>query len=271
MRCNCIVKKYPNGDISVKKTKFVFVKDDNKNVFSDVCLYDSMHNGNYISPKKAYLEEEYRTLYLNSKVKDNLIKTKEKIYDLANANEWNYFVTLTFSADKCDRYSFNQTSKKVREFFKNYRQRKDKAMKYLIVHETHKDGAYHYHGLLQLNNLDTLKNSGHSTRKGQIIYNWHSYKLGFSTVTEIDNLDASRWYITKYLDKDMDKDYVKGQRRFYYSQNCVKPTKDVAFNYNVDGFDFCYETEYSVGYERRERLYIDKMIDYFGNIEILED
>lgn len=270
MKVNSKIKIFPNGDIKVKKTKFCYEIGGSKNVFNDVCLHDSMHRSNYISPSKAYFNEEYDAIKRSQKVKDNLVKTKEKIYDLANANEWNYFVTLTFSSEKCDRYSFDETSKKVRQFFNNYRKRKDKDMKYLLVHETHKDGAYHYHGLIYLNNTDTLIDSGKTTKNDDTIYNWHSYKLGFSTVTEIKDLMATKFYILKYLDKDIDKDYVKGQRRFYYSQNLNKPTVESAFDYNVENFDFVYESEYSIGYEFVQELHERKIMDYFENIQFLD-
>lgn len=271
MRCNSKVKMFPNGDIKVRKTKFIYEIGGADNVYSDVHLYDSMHGMDYIPTRKAYLTEEYQLLKRQQKVRDNLIKTKEKIYDLANANEWNYFVTLTFSSEVCDRYSFDVTSKKIRKFMNNYKNRYDNCLKYLLVHECHKDGAYHYHGLLYLSNLDTLVDSKHKTKKGDKIYNWHSYKLGFSTVTDIKDFEAVKYYILKYIDKDIEKDYVKGQRRFYYSANLNKPTIESHFDYDVSNFDVVYESEYSLGYEFCQHKHIEKIVDYFGNIDILND
>lgn len=247
MKCNSIVKKYPNGTLKVKKTKFFFEcgsKQRQDMRYADNSDYaialDRMHKLNY----------EDRENYLTDKVKDNMIKTKEKIYDIANSNEFNYFITLTYSSEKCDRFSFEETSKKVRKFMNNYKNKNDDKLKYLLVHECHKNGAYHYHGLVYLSDESKLVDSTKRDNKKRIIYNWQSWKNGFSTVTKIDNLEACRNYVLKYIEKDLDKDYVKGQRRFYYSKNCSKPVKENTIDYDVTGLELLYESQFSIGYQK---------------------
>lgn len=247
MKCNSIVKSYPSGLVKVKKTKFQFEVGSKQR--KDMIPCDNSDYGKAMAQLHHADYEMDREMYLSEKVKDNQLKTKEKIYDIANSNEWNYFITLTYSADKCDRYSFQETSKKVRQFMNNYRKRKDSTLKYLLVHEMHKDGAFHYHGLISISDDVSMVDSGKTDNKDRIIYHWQSWKNGYSTVTKIDNLDACRNYILKYIDKDIDKEYVKGQRRFYYSQNCAKPTKEAVMDYPTFGMDLAYETQYSIGYQ----------------------
>lgn len=263
MKCDSIIKKYPNGLLKVKKTKFRFEVGSRQR--KDLRYYD---NSDY---SKA-LEEKYLASrdndfdfdsYSKEKAKDFMVKTKENIYDIANCNDWNYFITLTFSSEKCDRYSFEETSKKVRKFFNNYKNRYDKELKYLLVHECHKDNAYHYHGLLYLSDDSYMVDSTKRDNKDRVIYNFQKWKNGFSTATKIDDLDACRNYILKYIEKDIDKDYVKGQRRYYYSQNCLKPTREVALDYSVFGMDLAYESKYSIGYQTEKSL-SERVYDRLG-------
>lgn len=190
------------------------------------------------------------------KVLYNIAKTRNKIFDIASANDFNFFITLTYDSKKCDRYSFQECSKKVRKFMNHFKnEHKDDCpnFKYLLVHEQHKDGAYHYHGLIYLDKIDTLRLADHQPRGCKYpVYNWGRWKNGFSTVTEIQDKDATRKYILKYISKNIDEDYVKGQRHFYYSQNCAKPVIDKLMITNDDIlalYDEVYDTDRSTGYE----------------------
>lgn len=266
MKCNSIVKKYPTGLVKVKKTKFNFEAGSRQR--KDLHYSDNSEYTKALEKKRlARYDNDFDfSQYSKGKAKDFMIKTKENIYDIANCNEWNYFITLTYASEKCDRYSFEECSKKARQFMNNYRKRKDNDLKYLLVHEMHKDGAYHFHGLVYLSDDSTMSDSGKRDKKNRIIYNWLSWKNGFSTVTKIDNIDACRNYILKYIEKDIDKDYVKGQRRYYYSQNCLKPQRQVALDYSIFGMDLAYESKYSIGYQTEKSL-SERVYDKLG-IEI---
>lgn len=210
-------------------------------------------------PKDSRLSEpnlERQEERRRKKVLYNIAKTRNKIFDIASANDFNYFITLTYSAEKCDRYSFQECSKKVRKFMDNFRREHlvdCPNFKYLLVHEQHKDGAYHYHGLIYLENTDTLKLADRQPKGCKYpVYNWGRWKNGFSTVTEIQDKDATRKYILKYISKNIDEDYVKGQRHFYYSQNCAKPTVEKLMITDDDIlslYDEVYDTDRSIGYE----------------------
>lgn len=198
-----------------------------------------------------------------NKVLYNIAKTRNKIFDIARSNDFNYFITLTYSSDKCDRYSFTDCSAKVRKFmnhFKSEHKSDCPNFKYLLVHEQHKDGAYHYHGLIYLEDTSTLKLADKQP-KGckQTVYNWGRWRNGFSTVTEIQDADATRKYILKYISKNIDEDYQKGQRHFYYSQNCLKPEVEsmVSDKQMLMLYDQIYDTDRSTGYEST----LDKLDD----------
>lgn len=206
-----------------------------------------------------------------NKILYNIAKTRNKIFDIARSNEFNYFITLTYSSDKCDRYSFSDCSKKARQFMDNFKRRnKDTCpnFKYLLVHEQHKDGAYHYHGLIYLEDTSTLKLADKQP-KGckQTVYNWGKWRNGFSTVTEIQDAEATRKYILKYISKNIDEDYQKGQRHFYYSQNCLKPEVEsmVSDKQMLMLYDQIYDTDRSTGYEST----VEKLEEMAGMIATL--
>lgn len=155
---------------------------------------------------------------LERSIRTSLNRTKNKIYDYSRANIWEYFVTLTFNKEKVDRYNYDDVTKKLSNWLDNIKKRKASNLKYIIVPELHEDGAIHFHGLLADTGNIVFTDSFLKTRKGQVIYNIDSYKLGFTTATKVkDTLKASN-YITKYVTKELVTS-TKNKRRYWNSKN----------------------------------------------------
>ncbi|MEG1476013.1 MAG: hypothetical protein RSC10_09740 [Longicatena sp.] len=302
-----VQKTYPNGDILIKKYKFTSFKlkkgyeEIKENEYSSISYLKSKETySSFIQDykdKKKLREFHSSELHQNSddivpsvdifqsinnqknddhkrnkKILYNIAKTRNKIYDIARSNDFNYFITLTYSSDKCDRYSFSECSKKVRKFMNHFKEEHKidcPNFKYLLVHEQHKDGAYHYHGLIYLEDTNSLSKAKRQP-KGlkQTVYNWSRWKNGFSTVTHIKNVEATRKYILKYISKNIDDDYQKGQRHFYYSHNCLKPVVEsfISDEQILVLYTQIYDTERSTGYESTVSD-IDEMIKLIANIQ----
>lgn len=141
---------------------------------------------------------------------DSIRRAKEKVFDIALMNNFEYFVTWTLDQRKIDRYNPQVVSKKLKQFLNNMQKRYN--MKYLIIPELHRDGAIHMHGLVSGN--IRLIDSGKKTGSGHKIYNMPQWKLGFSTAipTYGDNFAIAK-YITKYITKD----FCKIFGNFYYA------------------------------------------------------
>lgn len=252
-----IEKRFSDGTVFIKKLKFTAYKQE---------LGYEAENDLLISGTLKEKDSNYKL----QKAIDNMIKTRSKIYDIARNNGFNYFITMTYNKEKVDRYSFQECSAKIRKFMNNFAVRNKETcpnFKYLIVHEKHKDGAFHYHGLIYLESKDTL--TFHKKIKGGNIYNWEKWKNGFSTVSEIKNLEATRKYILKYVLKDIDIDYVKGQRRYYCSQNCERPVKQsymLENDIDTNVYKQVYESDISIGYETTQenilKCLFDKKINF---------
>lgn len=319
---NTVTKRYPNGDVSIKKLKFTAYKKRtgweetdhsytllakereadkmSRLIYGDV-LWKYMRNKSKIDTNIETLEtqnkidkqpfkniEDYeyipsdteeREKYLNKKAMDNIVKTRSKIYDIARSNEWNYFITLTFNDRVVDRYNYQECIKKISNYFHNFKSKNKKTcpnFKYLIIHEKHEDGAYHFHGLIYLEDesenmlTKALYPLAHKLggkpilKKGKQVYNWSKYNHGYSTVTKIQNLEATCKYILKYVIKDLKKSYIKGRRRFMYSSNCLKPEiiEHTTFDTDYVGLKPIYDSRFSIGYAYNQA---DILADLFGS------
>lgn len=147
-------------------------------------------------------------------------RTKNKIYDYARCNNWEWFFTLTLNEVKVNRYDYEDCGKKVSKWLNNMRTLCP-DMKYLVVPEQHKDGAWHFHGLFA--NVDNLEfvDSG-KIKKGKRVYNVGNYKFGWSTATQIESLEKAMAYITKYVTKQVCL-VTYNKKRYWASRNLATP------------------------------------------------
>lgn len=158
----------------------------------------------------------------------------QTIYKYAQANRWECFVTLTFKRDSgVNVYDYGECVKKLTKWLNNQR-RKSVGLKYLFVPEMHKDGAFHFHGLMAYADGMTFVDSGRvaignkaykRTKENQhfpTIYNLDNWKYGYSTATAVVSSCKSASYICKYITKDLIQGIGK-RRRFYPSNNLDLP------------------------------------------------
>lgn len=123
-------------------------------------------------------------------------RSKTMLYNYARSNEWDYFITLTFNKDKIDRYDYKVVSQAVRKWLDNTKRKYAPNLKYLLVPELHtlKKGettpAWHFHGLISNTGdikftraIDPHTNKEMFTDSEIPIFNFKSYKLGFTTAT----------------------------------------------------------------------------------------
>ena len=69
-----------------------------------------------------------------------------KVRDLALSNTFRWFITLTLDPKKIDRYDVKEVTRHLNTWLDNQVRRRGAA--YVIVPELHKDGALHFHGLV---------------------------------------------------------------------------------------------------------------------------
>lgn len=78
----------------------------------------------------------------------SLSRSKRFIREISLSNNFTYFVTLTINKEYCDRYDVDVSQDHLRHILKNYK-KLHKDFKYILITERHKDGAFHFHGLMK--------------------------------------------------------------------------------------------------------------------------
>lgn len=173
---------------------------------------------------KSYKDEKRTDEEEKHCINVSLKKTKNNIYKLARANEWEWFITITFDRQKTDSSEYEIITNRLQIFLENLKKRKCPNLKYLIVPELHADGEhYHFHGLLS--NVDDMKFafSGKFDKKSnKPIFNILDWKWGYTTATRVEDTARVSSYITKYITKECVA-LIPNKKRYYASRNLEKP------------------------------------------------
>lgn len=192
----------------------------------------------------------------NERFSNSIARSRARIFELANCNEFTYFCTFTQDEEKRDRFDLSEFRKDFAQLVRNLnRGRKENSkIKYLLIPEQHQDGAWHMHGLMMGLTDDDLRPFDLSEKlpyrireqieKGVTVYDWTRYRkaFGYFTCTKIGNSLAVSKYITKYISKDLQKTVREsGEHLFFASQGLkgkdivVKKSSDVC---PVEKWDF---------------------------------
>lgn len=169
-----------------------------------------------------------------TKLENNMSRAKQRIYELAYCNPWDYFVTLTLDPQKYDRTYLPKFIKDLGQVIRDYRKKLNVDIKYLLIPERHKDGSWHMHGFicglpiaelyafsqnerLPYRILDRLK-------QGVQVYTWKKYeqKFGFATFERIIDKRAVSGYITKYVTKEMLSTITELNAHTFYASKGLK-------------------------------------------------
>ena len=153
--------------------------------------------------------------------RSNTSRAKNKVYDLVQSNQWEWFITLTFDPEKINRTDYDECSKAVKYFIDETRRISNGNFKYIGLPEYHADGvSFHFHFLFSgiPSNCFILADNTSNDE----IYNLGTYTFGFSTATKVRDSAKASGYIVKYITKTM-TDNLKGKKRYWASRNLNKP------------------------------------------------
>lgn len=166
-------------------------------------------------------------------------RARSKLRRLALANDFEYFVTLTLDPAQIDRHDGAAVVRALSRWADNMARRN--GLRYILVPELHKDGAFHFHGFMSGDGLRVV-DSGVQW-DGRPVYNLPQWKLGFTTAQRLyGEYRAAVGYCCKYIGKQA------GERplgRWYYSGGALhEPEKTYAdFDYRefVENAGDCVE------------------------------
>lgn len=193
----------------------------------------------YEERKKPIVKRERGEAGHATKLTESLRRSKRMIWELALCNPWKFFVTLTINGEKADRYSLDAIIKKLGKWLNNYNARKGAEIKYLLIPETHKDGAWHLHGLvmgLPCSHLQLFRTQDHIPKhikrllaSGRLIYNWPAYAKAFGHVTVEPILEPQRCaaYMSKYITKELLESSVALNSHVYYCSQGLQRAEEL--------------------------------------------
>ncbi len=221
------------------------------------------------------------------KLLNNLTRAKTQILELALCNEWEYFVTFTINRDKHNRYDLDAYHKRLSQFIRNYNKKYDLQIKFLLVPEKHKDGAWHEHGFIMGLPEEHLTEFTLSQRlpkylrdklkEGEKIYNWLPYmnKFGFCDFEPIKNHQGASYYVLKYITKDLQRSVSKLGGHLYRASQGLKKAVVVAKGEYNGHLVFDYENDFckcnTLAYSKELMDYIiSRVSDPKGYLKPLE-
>lgn len=196
---------------------------------SKTCVIERGDFSYEIDREDLYLSEDRKKNLFASTAEENILhslfvshnRTKQKIYNYARSNKWEWFFTFTFNQTLVDSFDYDEVVVFMSDWLNYmYHHNKKSALKYLIVPEQHKSGAWHFHGIFSGLDYDLWKLtfSGKYV-KNEPIYNVLSFGYGFTTATMVTNTKAVSHYICKYITKDI-FDTIKNRKRYWVTKNC---------------------------------------------------
>lgn len=221
--------EYPNGSIQLRIYDKPMKSSEPINFYENdaeqcVCPFTGglvKVQDEFVEPKVLTDEERENNRYRNAN------RTKQMVFQYSRCAFWEWFVTFTFSGEKIDRYNYDDCSKAVRSWLHNQR-RVAPELQYLVVPEQHKDGAWHFHGLLARCGDMKFYPSG-IYQDGVEVYNMIKYQYGYTTATKVKDIDRVSKYVGKYITKNI-CDLTPGKQRYFVSQNLPLPRVSTYFS-----------------------------------------
>lgn len=154
------------------------------------------------------------------KLSNNLSRARNTVREYALCNPWDYWCTFTLDRQKFDRYDLDGYMSDFSRFIRNYNRfcDEDSKVRYVLVPEQHKDGAWHLHGFIKGIKSEDL----YINQYNYLTWTQYERKYGYISMDRIKDIDRASTYILKYITKDMDKNTTGLHRHLYYSSKGLK-------------------------------------------------
>lgn len=187
--------------------------------------------------------EEYMTRAYE-RTAGNVSRAKNEILGIAMCNRWDWWVTLTVAPDRADRYDIQGLKVKIAKWMRNQRRKPMYAgLRYILIPEQHKDGAWHLHGMLHGVIADDMSNDWDRRERlptkirnkiasGAHLYWWPEYekRWGWCTLERLKSPEDAARYCAKYAAKSIQGEVEmtgipEGKNLYLASQGLARPAK----------------------------------------------
>ena len=194
----------------------------------------------------------------------NVDRAKSKVKELVLCNQWDYWCTFTINPEKYDRYRLKEYMKDFAEFIHNYNRRKENGVKYLLIPEQHKDGAWHVHGFI----TGIAEKDMYLNANGYLTWKQYENKFGYISMKKLEkDIDRLASYCTKYMTKDTSKNVQELGAHLYYASQGLKTAK-VLFRGHAD-VHAKWDWEHREGFCKIKTI-DTRVVDLEEIIEVLE-
>lgn len=232
---NAIVYTYPSGDVDIICAAEKWFTPPGWETAEDFARQGKALPAKREKGKKSEGDDMQRSMR----------RARAQLRRLALSNSFDYFVTLTLNKEKVDRYDAKAILQKLNRWLDNMVRRH--GLRYILVPEQHKDGAWHFHGFFAGDSLQAVDSGTLSVpwakqpkrprdeqererwlaAGGHVVYNLPQWPLGFTTAIALyGTYSAAVGYVCKYIGK---QDGQRPMGRWYYSGGSLaKPEKTYA-------------------------------------------
>jgi hypothetical protein len=187
-----------------------------------------------------FIQEGFAEFQNDEKLDHNLCRAKSRIKELALCNDWSHFVTLTLNGEKIDRYDLDGYVKKYGQWKSDYNRKYNVNLKYLLIPEQHKDGAWHMHGLMN----DLAPDSLIKNDKGYLDMPYYKERFGYISLDPVKRSKAVAHYITKYVAKAINATAIKLCKHSFYHSRGLQGKELVHEDYTGRIPDDVFENDY---------------------------
>lgn len=162
-------------------------------------------------------------------------RARSMVLQYALCNKWDYFITITVSPERFDRWNLDAIYKYLSQWIRDYRKKYERNVKYVIVPEKHKDGAWHFHGFISGVAPDHIMPfvKGMHPQKlvdaGYFNFPLLAQSVGFVSCAPIRDPVAASFYISKYVTKEHARDGF--YEHLYYCSRGLNHARPVADAY----------------------------------------
>lgn len=193
-----------------------------------------------------YKRYEYRSPLKKNKYDDfdaseraSISRTKRRIKEICLCNDFQYFVTMTVSSKlkEVNRFDLENCVDSVKKIMHKLK-RKSIDFKFLFIVEKHKNGAYHFHGLMK----DLPSNDIYVNKNGYLSSKTID-SLGFNSFSKIKDYNKTCNYIMKYITKDCCR--TDSGQIYFCSRGLKKPHQEFMIPIDLtEIFSDVYNGEY---------------------------
>lgn len=221
----------PISNFELYDKDVAYLKQYNDSSFKLV-LMKSVRKAGYV--ERDGCKGKKNTAGNTSKLDSSISRSKARVHELGLCNDWKWFCTFTLSPEGHDRYDLGTFKKQFPKFINNINYNYGCEIKYLLIPEQHKDGAWHMHGLMKgipdkwLTRFSATENVPADLVEKKY-YNWALYaeKFGYVSFGRIKNLEGVSNYITKYITKDLLQTPVGLNKHLYLCSKGLKRAKTI--------------------------------------------